>query len=477
MSPAMDEIRHIVVLMLENRSFDHLLGFLKPAFAGQGFEGLDGRESIPLDPRVGPGNAVSVVQVSTDDICVTAADPGHELPDVLLQLYGKDTVPAGAVPLNDGFVCSYSGQKDRHGQPYGEAVGRTIMGCPDPLQIVPVLSTLAQNFVVCDHWFASVPGPTWPNRFFAHAATCAGHDESPTNAEAIKSQLWNSPFQMRTIYENLMAAPQPQTWKIYFHDVPQSFALRSLHRHADCFEYFYRREDRATSFFDDVANGTLPSYSFIEPQYFNAPLAPANDQHPPHDLRYGEALVADVYDALLSNADVWSRCLFVLLYDEHGGFFDHVPPPATVNPDGINSPTSGFDFTRLGVRVPALLVSPWVPKGRVDHTIYDHSSLLASVKKIFGLPDFLTRRDAMANTFEHNFLDQSRAAADVPPSLHDKVRAVPAHVDATADLRLSAYQVSLDALSVALTPSTNEHAASARVKGRLDRFLDQPQTP
>jgi phospholipase C len=471
-SAATDAIRHIVVLMLENRSFDHLLGFLKPSFEGQAFEGLAGSEEIALDPRVEPGSPIRVERIASDDICVTGYDPGHEIADVALQLYGKDVIAPGAEPLNNGFVCSYAGQKSPDGTLFGETVARTIMRCVDPV-VVPVITTLARNFVVCDHWFSSVPGPTWPNRFFVHAATCAGHDDSPTDAQAVASHF-NSKYQMRTIYENLMTAPAPKTWKVYFHDSPQAFAIRSLHPYADHFEYVFRRPDRETSFLQDVASGNLPNYSFIEPQYFSSPGNPANDQHPPHDVRYGEALIADVYDALRSNEEIWNHCLFVVVYDEHGGFFDHVPPPRTTNPDGINSPTSGFDFTRLGVRVPAILVSPWLPKGVVDQTVYDHTSLLATIKKMFGLPEFLTRRDASAHTFEHNFLERPRTVDDVPARLHEKVRPVPAHRDASADLRLSTFQRGLEALSIALTLSHDEHEASERIDGRMKRFLEAP---
>lgn len=462
----MEKINHVVVLMLENRSFDHLLGFLGDRFPGQKFEGLSGQESISADPRVDGTELVTVERASTADAYITAPDPGHEYEDVCLQLYGEDQIAAGSPLTNNGFVCSYGAQEYRENGKLGLAAAKTIMRCVAPDR-VPVLSTLAQEFVVCDHWFSSVPGPTWPNRFFVHAATSGGNIDNPVSSGIIRSQLWTSSYRMRTIYENLQEAGR--SWKIYFHDVAQAFALRSLHPYAaDQFEWFYPKPDRDTSFMLDAQEGTLPHYSFIEPQYINAPGSPANDQHPPHDLRYGERLIATVYDALRGNEELWRKCLFVVLYDEHGGFYDHVAPPATVNPDGLIA-ANGFDFTRLGLRVPAILASPWLPRGRVDNTIYDHSSLLATVEKLFGLPS-LTERDRTANTFEHNFLAHPRV--DAPSDLMSKRLAAPAYVVApSGSMPLSKDQRSLEALTRALDDPENEHETSRRVETRLERAL------
>jgi len=462
-----EKINHVVVLMLENRSFDHLLGFLGDRFPGQKFEGLSGQESISADPRVVGAELVRVERASTADAYITSPDPGHEYQDVCLQLYGKDQIEAGSPVTNNGFVCSYGAQEIAEDERPELATAKTIMRCVDPDR-VPVLSTLAQEFVVCDHWFSSVPGPTWPNRFFVHAATSGGNVDNPISSGIIRSQLWTSSYRMRTIYENLQEAGR--SWKIYFHDVAQAFALRNLHPYAaDGFEWFYPKAGRDTSFLLDAQEGTLPNYSFIEPQYLNAPGSPANDQHPPHDLRYGERLIATVYDALRNNEELWNKCLFVILYDEHGGFYDHISPPATVNPDGQNA-ENGFDFTRLGLRVPAILASPWLPRGRVDNAIYDHSSLLATVKKLFDLPQFLTERDRTANTFEGSFLTQART--DPPRNLMAKRHVAPSHVIARSDsLPLSKDQRSLEALTRALDDPGNELETSRRVETRIERAL------
>jgi phospholipase C len=392
----------------------------------------------------------------------------------MLQLYGQTTVPASGQPLNNGFVASYSRQKDEDGNLLGPTGGRRIMCCLDP-KLLPVHSALARNFLVCDHWFSSVPGPTWPNRFFVHTATAAGHDESPTTLQIIGANLGLRRYAMRTIYENLM--DQGKTWKIYLHDVAQSFALTNLHPFMDRFQPVEPQPTKATSFLQDVAAGTLPNYSFIEPRYFGLPGLPANDQHPPHDLRQGEKLIATVYDALRGNPAVWRQCLFVLLYDEHGGYYDHVPPPTTVSPDGIPSPTTGFDFTRLGVRVPAILVSPWLPKGQVDQRVYDHTSLLATVKELFGLPGFLTRRDAAANRLTDRFLPQDRPLADTPTNLTGLLRMPSARAAVVPNVRLSTYQQSLEALAAALDAPTREQEAAQRIAARVQRILKEPAGP
>jgi len=142
----------------------------------------------------------------------------------------------------------------------------------------------------------------------------------------------------------------------------------------------------------------------------------ATDQHPPHDVRLGEYLIAKVYDTLRAS-QYWEKSQLVVLYDEHGGFFNRVPPPDDVpNPDGKMGTDPPFDFTRLGVRVPAVLVSPWVEKGRIDSILYEHASLPATVRTLFGLPDVLTFRDKAANTFEKN-LTRSTPRTDTPMTL------------------------------------------------------------
>jgi phospholipase C len=392
---------------------------------------------------------------------VTDPGPGHDFEDVNQQLFADRAPRDPRAPGNTGFVLNYSQQKGADGRRLG-ARGRDIMQCLDPA-LVPVLTALARDFTVCDHWFSSVPGPTWPNRFFLHAGTAKGFLVTPETPAQLVSQFWTSPYDMPTIFESL--ADRGLTWTVYFDDYAQAFALRRLHPYGDRFQ-------RYEQFAQDVARGTLPTYAFIEPRSFSAPGYPANDQHPPHNLLEGEKLIAEVYDTLRADDKLWRQSLMVVLYDEHGGFYDHVPPPAAVPPDASRAQPSGFAFDRLGVRVPAILVSPWVAAGRVDHTVYDHTAVPATIKKMFGLPRFLTARDAAANTFDRNFLADARSV-----SLTNLRRLVPAATPAPGGGVLSAYQRSLLALAQALGNPPRAAAAAADATRHAQAFLQQPQSP
>jgi len=388
MPNALEKINHIVVLMLENRSFDHMLGFLQSEQPG--IDGLQGDETIPEDPTVQPPVPVRVSATARylHDLDI---DPGHAVRNVNIQLFDGPDGPFPTPPLNRGFVFDYAQQPGNTLQN-----AHTIMRCfaPDTL---PVLTTLAKEFAICDHWFASVPGPTWPNRFFVHAATSDGHVDNQLRAYA-----------MRTIYNNLHEAGV--SWRIYFHDFPQALALARLRTSVlkKGFQLF-------TDFLADARQARLPGYAFIEPRYFDFFGKQANDQHPPHDVSLGELLIAEVYEAL-RNSPLWHQSLLVILSDEHGGLYDHMPPPSAVNPDGKHATDPVFQFDRLGLRVPAILVSPYIPPGTIDHQVYDHTSVLATVKKAFNLPNFLTQRDANAQTFEQN-LSLEAPRRDTPVTL------------------------------------------------------------
>jgi phospholipase C len=212
---------------------------------------------------------------------------------------------------------------------------------------------------------------------------------------------------MKTIFDILFE--NGLTWNVYYGDIPQSLILQHGGDRLGHFKKFHR-------FYEDLRNGELAAYTFIEPRFMNFYRWQATDQHPPHDVRLGEYLIAEVYDTLRAS-QYWETSLLVVLYDEHGGFYDRVPPPDDVpNPDGKKGIDPPFDFTRLGVRVPAVLVSPWVEKGRIDSTLYEHASLPATIRTLFGLPDGLTARDRAANTFEKN-LTRSTPRTDTPMTL------------------------------------------------------------
>jgi len=369
--PPPGTIQHLVVLMLENRSFDHMLGFMKsPDYA---IEGLNGDESNPDEN----GNSVFVsadARYSGD----FTPDPGHHFPDVNTQIFGS--VDGTGPATMQGFVKAY---RAMGGSSLPQSI--KIMRCYTPSKI-PILTTLAAQYAVCDHWYSSVPGPTLPNRAFVHAATSIGRvDMDP---------IW---FNMsKTIYELL--AESGISSKIYFHDATVAMTFKNLLGNQKFFGSF-------DDFLDACGNGKLPAYSFVEPRY-NADdknnLA-ANDQHPDHDVAEGETLIQDVYNAI-RNSKLWPNTMLVVTYDEHGGLYDHVTPPAGPNPDGLVSKDPPFDFTRLGLRVPAVVISPWIAAGTIDHTQYEHSSIAATARKLFlgaaWQSKYLTERDRQANTFE-----------------------------------------------------------------------------
>jgi phospholipase C len=367
-------IDHVVVLMLENRSFDCMLGRLYPA--GPGFDGLTLNESNTFDMTYAVWNDPNL----TDAIaCVPDPDPGEAFVDMNMQLYGRTDRPAGVVPDMSGFARNYGSLPASAGWRDPGAV----MHYFTPEQ-VPVLSTLARAFGVCDRWHASAPCQTWPNRFFAHTGTSLGHVDNNT---------FHIPFEAPSLFRRL--EDQGKSWRVYFHDMPQSILLRDVWL---CALSHYRL---FSQFLADAHAGALPQYSFIEPRYF-ADLALnsiPNDQHPPHNVLYGEQLIAQVYNALRSSP-CWSRTLFVITYDEHGGCYDHVAPPPAVAPDGVMANPYGFTFQAFGVRVPAVVVSPYVPPGSIIRpagaTPFDHTSLISTVREIFGLGPPLTRRDEIA---------------------------------------------------------------------------------
>ena len=212
---------------------------------------------------------------------------------------------------------------------------------------------------------------------------------------------------MKTIFD--VPFENGLTWNVYYGDIPQCILLQHQGDRLGHFKSFHK-------FYDDLEDGELAAYTFIEPRFIDFHQWKANDQHPPHNVKYGEYLIAEVYDALRASP-YWEKSLLVVLYDEHGGFYDRVPPPDQVpNPDGKVAVDPPFDFTRLGVRVQAILVSPWVEKGRIDSTIYEHASLPATVRTLFGLPEALTARDRVAKTFEKNLL-RNTPRSDAPMTL------------------------------------------------------------
>jgi phospholipase C len=373
----MAQIEHVVVLMLENRSFDCMLGWLYPDRID--FDGLRGGESNPRHRRDGTVEQVPVWNdrsISAAAACIPNPDPGESFDDMTMQIFGL--YPNGTPHMN-GFVDNYVRQPvvGPHPDP------RAVMHCFVPEQL-PVLSLLARSFGVSDRWFASAPCETWPNRLFVHTGTGGGQ----ANNAAIQR-----PVILPTVFHRL--ASGGRRWRVYFHDVPQTAALVSLWPWIPMHFRFFDPE-----FGIDAANGTLPHYSFIEPRYFTnrvRNLIP-NDAHPPHNVAYAEQLLAQVYNTVRSSP-AWERTLLLIVFDEHGGCYDHVPPPAAI-PAGLPA-RNGFRFNRYGPRVPAVVVSPYVPPGSLvrppaDGPPFDHTSVIATLHRLFDLGAPLSLRAARA---------------------------------------------------------------------------------
>ncbi len=380
-----DPIKHIVVLMLENRSFDQMLGCMQQLVLG--LEGIDVTEIPPVCYNDCRSNARRYYQLPDPERCLDPS-PSHEHKDVVLQINNNKM---------DGFIDNYSSVPGSNEDHYQDIMGYY------PLDSLPVMHKLARSFLICDHWYSPLPGPTWPNRFFVHSGTCNGHVTMPSGT--FHPDLPSCDRPQDTIYDRLEDGKI--TWKIYHDGLPQSLVLQKLWKRVDHFHDM-------PVFWQDVAGdeGSFPQYSFIEPCYRGAA---ENDQHPPADVMNGEALIANVYNGLRGNDPLWKSTLLILVYDEHGGFFDHVPPPPGVPPD---DKTSEYGFNQYGIRVPAILISPWMPAGKLS-TPFDHTSILKHAIDKWGLQS-LTARVEKANTFAPSFLpaprDDTPLHLDIPPT-------------------------------------------------------------
>jgi phospholipase C len=276
---------------------------------------------------------------------------------------------------------------------------------------LPALHTLAKSFTVCDQWFSSMPGPTWPNRFFVHSGTSLGDVLMPDGAIDTVRMFFGR-YSQRTLFDEL--SEKGISWRIYHGGIPQSIVLTHLKR-----LYFTDSFQAMDAFFADCGGveSDFPAYAFIEPRYFDGVHGAENDQHSPAGVVAGEQLIAEVYNAVRSNRALWESTLLVITYDEHGGFYDHVVPPKTVAPD---EHTENYAFNQLGVRVPAVLVSPWVPQG-VDHTQYDHTSILRYVCEKWALPAMCLRTMPSAGAYQTgsfvSTISESKLRTDTPQTI------------------------------------------------------------
>jgi len=384
MANQLSSIKYIVQLMLENRSFDQMLGFLyensgNKSPSGEPFEGLTGNESNPDDA----GRQVKVFKIdhtAKHPYLMPGADPGEGFHNTNYQLFSTDIPAHGAAPKNQGFVINFKASiASDLAKHFKDTLPGTdpseIMGMYSP-EMLPVMSALAKGFAVCDHWFSSAPTQTIPNRAFAAAATSQGHLDNQVKV-----------FTCQSIF-GLMSKKNID-WAIYGYNRDPLTRLDYTDIQSAPESHFGHFRD----FQARAAAVKLPPYTFLEPSWG----ASGNSQHPNYDVAVGEQLLHDVYYAL-RNGPGWNDTLLAITYDEHGGNYDHVAPPWGATPPDNSVGEWGFDFNRFGVRVPALLISPRIAPGRVfrtKHGTIDHTSLLKTVEQRWGLGS-LTARDKAA---------------------------------------------------------------------------------
>jgi len=353
--------------MMENRSFDHFMGS-RTLVEGKDEDGLVASMMNPN--RLGA--PVPIWKATSDTLCVI--DPPHDWDSARVSFDGGKC---------DGFLKAH---QDNHNS--DSAI--------EPIQYlvrdqVPTSYALADNYALCNRWFCSVLGPTFPNRMYWHSGQSNGIKDN-----SVPSPVWT------TLYDRLNAKGVP--WTYYYGDFPTLSVLggSSTTGHIKRFAEFKK----------DAAAGTLPPVVYIDPAFS------LNDDHPPHHPSLGQQLIGAVYTALATSPQ-WKNILFVVTYDENGGFFDHVAPPKA--PDAMAS--VGFD--QLGFRVPTIVAGPYVKKGYLSKVQYDHTSVLKHIETMFGL-DPLTERDTAAVGLD-DLIDQEALAkgkwnepADVPLVMIDE---------------------------------------------------------
>jgi len=458
----LQKIENVVVLMLENRSFDHLLGDLP------GVDGIKAKMSNP-DFRVNPEEPTDIpVRPATSP--VMPYDPNHEYEDVKLQLSLNGEASGMADPMG-GFITSALEIAKSKEDAY------RVMEYFTQDQI-PALSALAREFAVCNYWHSSLPGPTFPNRFFVHAATSGGLTQSPAELAIFAGFS----FSGGTVYSKLDAAQK--TWRIYHDGLPQTASILDLRmEYINPFTDNFRKMEHFSA---DVENGQLPHYSFIEPDYdVSHDYQGGNSMHPRDSVQKGEALIKDIYERLRNSA-YWGKVLLLIVFDEHGGFYDHVVPPEAIPPggDAPNANPYNFKFDRYGVRVPAIVVSAYTKKGTVinldseDHPIvFDHASVYRTLADRFGL-GFLTDRSAEATSLSVALnqvkprLDEASALLELPEVAGPKIFTEPAPASTESQaLTDNAHLNGLTALAAAVEyASTKDPAAKQAVLSRRTKI-------
>lgn len=394
---ALSDIETIVVVMLENRSFDHMLGYLSLPSTPQpmAVEGLnDDPQWLEDRENVYGGNEYACFPL--DPNTQTISDPQHDHTSIAEQI---NTASAkGAVPKMGGFVASYATYSNP--TPPDPSL---VMGYYDQ-RGVPIFDFFAHNFAVCDHWFASLPLGTQANRLMA----MSGQSQILDNAGVFLPD-------QELVYDWLdqhgvsWCAYQSGDYFPFFSLMPKWLPeiMASLAEDAIDLHPHFRRY---STFARDWQTGRTPSVIFIEPEYTDGPHSKPNDDHSPTGVAPGQAFLADIYGALISNPERWAKTMMVVTYDEHGGFFDHVPPLA------IPAQVAGQAIPTTGVRVPALIISPQVEPGSVVRGELDHTSILQLLVDKFapteGYSIDVDARQAMLQRLK----DLPLSLQDPPPS-------------------------------------------------------------
>lgn len=370
MQPNANQIKRIVVVMMENRSFDSLLGY-------QSLQEFGKREvnGIQDDP-VWAARAASIYNGNPfspwhndDPFSSMPGDPPHERKPIEVQMnrQGDGTFGMNGYVTNYATVC-----------PVNPGDKPPVMGYFTPAE-APVSSFLADNFAVCDHWFSALPAGTQANRLIA----MSGSSKIDTNT----FPLPNQPL----VYNWLIDRKIP--WRVYHEGLP-FFAMMPDWTLSIFDDKYFRKFTRLDDDLMEALPDELPKVLFMEPTYTDAPhVGPSSDDHAPTAVKGGQEFLLKVYKAFSSQPDVWAGTVIIVTYDEHGGFFDHVSPPALVT----TAPNGEYeDFATLGVRVPALIISPFVEKGTIFHGVLDHTSILKFIGQVFGGGSYLPEVDNRA---------------------------------------------------------------------------------
>jgi phospholipase C len=387
------KIKHIIVLMMENRSFDHLLGFLKADYNAD-IDGLTGKESLPRDPNDLTKGSVPVTRNGYD---VSPDDPKHDFDNIATQL-NKNKM--------DGFVFDSLKYSMNETNPVNMFDSTSA----------PIVNTLAKEFAVFDKWFCSLPSSTDPNRAFALSGT----------SEGIITNFNGTQWTQQSYFDYLVQ--HNRTVRGYYQDDLWVFGyFKDMHQENIAKEIFQLEPN----FYNDMAIGNLADFTWIQPRTGPHGInKPPTWQHPDASVIEGERLIKQVYEAIRASPK-WEETLFLITYDEHGGFADHVTPPyqGVPAPDD-NVASNGFKFDQLGIRTPTIAISPWIAKGTIVHegiaseqptptSAFESTSIMATSNIILGLQHAkpLGKRMAWANTFASLVDTQSTPRTDCPETL------------------------------------------------------------